>query len=417
MKRNYPDNDAYKWMPTMNMFTMDIGSRLGDDMVHYKEEENGTLNKFFGSDDGEKFNNQSAVYKFLDLLAAEDSKVFSSPFNLDLTAGKLNHTFWFLNSVNSVKAMKKVLNNHHFFKKYRVIAAAGDNDNEGNDTIQLVRDSICKNPLTITLSCGMLITGFSIIQWDGVLMLDVTVSAESYWQTAFRVERQDSSANKTDCFVFDFNPNRFLKVTYDYCQATAKKGQYTSSSIRSFLDTVKVLSYSDNKLVKIDPDNFEKIIIKSIDIDSLSQKYSSDRMVNPYVDLSDDSIDILNNIISNSSKKVLVTKITSANYKNGKNFANNGNNSKMYQRTVKNEIRERINKVIEITKHIPTFLYLSDDNKIESVEDIINHGDADSFNEVVGIEIHQFDLLVTEKLINVLFLNKAIESFKCFLKV
>lgn len=89
----------------------------------------------------------------------------------------------------------------------------------------------------------------------------------------------------------------------------------------------------------------------------------------------------------------------------------------MYQRTVKNEIRERINKVIEITKHIPTFLYLSDNNKIESVEDIINHGDADSFNEVVGIEIHQFDLLVTEKLINVSFLNKAIESFKCFSKV
>ena len=181
---------------------------------------------------------------------------------------------------------------------------------------------------------------------------------------------------------------------------------------------MKVLSYSDNKLVKIDPDNFEKIIIKSIDIDSLSQKYSSDRMVNPYVDLSDDSIDILNNIISNSSKKVLVTKITSANYKNGKNFANNGNNSKMHQRTVKNEIRERINKVIEITKHIPTFLYLSIDNiKIESVENIINHGNADLFKEVVGIELYQFDQLVKEKLINISFLNKAIESFKCFLKV
>lgn len=419
MKRNYPDNDAYKWMPTMNMFTMDIGSRLGDDMVHYKNEENGTLNKFFGSDDGEKFNNQSAVYKFLDLLATEDSKVFSSPFNLDITAGKLNHTFWFLNSVNSVMAMKKVLNNHYFFKKYRVIAAAGDNDNEGNDTIQLVRDCIYKNPLTITLSCGKLNTGITIKQWDGVLMLDDTVSAESYWQTAFRVERQDSSANKTDCFVFDFNPNRFLKVTYDYCQATAKKGQSTSSSIRSFLDTMKVLSYSDNKLVKIDPDNFEKIIIQSIDIDSLSQKYSSDRMVNPYVDLSDESIDILNNIFSNSSKKVLVTKVTSSYYKNGKNFANNGNGSKMGQRTMKNEIRERINKVIEITRHIPTFLYLSDNPtvKIESVENIINHGNTDLFKEVVGIELYQFDQLVKEKLINVSFLNKAIESFKCFSKV
>ena len=121
--------------------------------------------------------------------------------------------------------------------------------------------------------------------------------------------------------------------------------------------------------------------------------------------------------LPNSSKKVLVTKITSANYKNGKNFANNGNNSKMGQRALKNEIRERINKVIEITKHIPTFLYLSKDDKIESVQDITNHGSADLFKEVVGIELHQFDQLIKEKLINVSFLNKAIESFKCFLKI
>ena len=73
---------------------------------------------------------------------------------------------------------------------------------------------------------------------------------------------------------------------------------------------------------------------------------------------------------------------------------------------------------IEITKHIPTFLYLSiDNNKIESVENIINHGNADLFKEVVGIELYQFDQLVKEKLINISFLNKAIESFKCFLKV
>ena len=305
------------------------------------------------------------------------------------------------------------MNNHHFFKKYRVIAAAGDNDNEGNNTIDLVRTCIKKNAKTITLSCGKLNTGVTIKEWSGVLMLDDTVSAETYWQTVFRVERQNVGV-KSDCFVFDFNPNRFLKVTYEYCQYTAKKNQSTSSVIREMLDTMKVFTYSDNKLVKMNNDEFIKIIEHSNTVDSIVSKAASETIVNivDVDDITDEVYDILNLLKNNAGQNVKVTNIANSSLTKGKNSIVVGGN-KSPSKKQKNLLKDIILKITSVTRRIPTFLFIDNTNRYECLNDLFTKSDETTFETVVGISLNNFKILVDNQVLNVKLINKIIEAYTC----
>jgi hypothetical protein len=102
----------------------------------------------------------------------------------------LNHTFWFLPSVASCKAMKRLLERDQFYNTYKIICAAGSDAGIGQEAISPVEDAI-GNPFdtkTITLSCGKLTTGVTIKPWTGVLFLRNTESPETYFQTAFRAQ-------------------------------------------------------------------------------------------------------------------------------------------------------------------------------------------------------------------------------------
>ena len=413
LKQKYPNEEAYKWHPVMNVFTYDIGNKVKESLEYYSDDEGLTLNKFFSSDDGETFNHASAVTKWLDLLATEDERIFSSPFNNNISAGKLNHTFWFMESVNSVMAMKRSLMNHPFFSTYRIIAAAGDNDNEGNDTIELVRSNIKKNPKTITLSCGKLNTGVTIKEWSGVLMLDDTVSAETYWQTVFRVERQNIGVKK-DCFVFDFNPSRFLKVTYEYCQYTAKNNQSTSSVIREMLDTMKVFTYNDNKLVKMNNEEFIKIIEHSNTVDSIVCKAASDTIVNieDIDEITDNVFDVLNVLTNKSGKNLKIVNISSSDLIKGKNSVVVGGNKAKFKRE-KNIMKEIISKITSVTRRIPTLLFIDNSNRYECLNDILTKCDQSTFETVMGISLRNFKILIDENVLNVKLINKIIEAYSC----
>ena len=50
--------------------------------------------------------------------------------------------YWYMTSINSVKAMARMLKSHSYFKQYRIVVAAGDNDGERGDTLDLVRQAI-----------------------------------------------------------------------------------------------------------------------------------------------------------------------------------------------------------------------------------------------------------------------------------
>src|SRR5699024_293606 len=110
-----------------------------------------------------------------------------------------------------------------------------------------------------TLSCGKLTTGVTIPEWTAVMMLSgsYSTSAANYLQTIFRVQ---SPANingmrKEYCYVFDFAPDRTLKMIADAVQLSTKAGKANNADRKlmgEFLNFCPVISYSGTRMVKYD---------------------------------------------------------------------------------------------------------------------------------------------------------------------
>lgn len=165
----------------------------------------------------------------------DDPQTQYYPFADKDTREQLRHTFWKLPSTAAVKLLAKKLRTHEFFSQYKVIEAAGSK--EGRSSIKAekeVKAAIGDNGLktkTITLSVDMLTTGTTVKEWTAVLMLDNTSDTGKYIQTVFRAQtpwkstfEDGTTFVKTNAFVFDFNPDRVLKIAEEYANMDTKTG-------------------------------------------------------------------------------------------------------------------------------------------------------------------------------------------------
>lgn len=110
------------------------------------------------------------------------------------------HSVWWLNRVDSVKALAKKLRQHPYFSNFAIINAAGCVNAEGGDAAAIVRDKkeierkiTSTRPDsskygTITLTVRRFLTGVTIKEWESILVLNDVSSAESYYQAIFRVQ-------------------------------------------------------------------------------------------------------------------------------------------------------------------------------------------------------------------------------------
>ena len=393
----------YKWLPPLSVHTYELGESVIKDAKYYDPEEGLTLNKFFYSEDGETLSNVAAVNRWLDILANPNDRAVCSPFNNNRMAGKLNVMFWYLESVNGIKALRKLLESHPFFSKYCIVVAAGDNDGEGKDTLALVKKTIKNNDKVIILSCGKLNTGVTIPQLTTVFMLCDTASAEDYWQTVFRVQSPWEKGNKLECFCIDFSPNRCLRMVYDYQDILAKKGQGTVEGIRQLLEVMKVYSYEDNRIVEMTSNNFDKIIEAGINPEKAIGKFESSRLINS-MKVTDSVIDLLRRIPASQKKSKQIT-ICSSQLTNGKNFL-----KRKMTKSEKREILSIASRAISVCKMIPTFIVASS-HKEECLENVFHTQNQKLFKSITGVSISEFEMMVNVGFINFDIMNRAVQSF------
>jgi superfamily II DNA or RNA helicase len=405
-ENNNWSTEYYKWLPVLNLFTYELGNDVVKDADCYDEKEYLTLNKFFYADkETNTFNNTSAVTLWLDILASKDERIAASPFNSNKMAPYLNVIFWYLPDVASVYAMEKMLKNHSFFRKYAVFTASGNNGGLGSDTLEIAERFIQQHEKVIILSCGKLNTGVTIPELHTVFMLNDCASAEDYWQTAFRVQSPWKEGNKLQCFVVDFNPNRCLNAIYKYAETITKKNETIGEVIRQVLDTMKVLSYEDNKLIEITPDKMNKIIEMGISPETSISKFESTKLIS-VSNVDEIVINLLNSISETPSDKKFSQKITTSILGKGKTFSSIGKLSKKQ----KKEIDSLKNKILSISKRIPTYLYVTD-NKVECLNSLFKCKDDHLFNEIVGISHKDFVSLINKGVLISSELDKAIQSF------
>lgn len=261
--------NPYAKMPKMNVYTYDLGTIINN--PHYLDDKMFNFGEFFrvwtgnkeddiaddgtpitvGKDKVGKFVHEQDVIKFLNLLSKEDESN-NYPFSTKEYQDYFKHTLWMLPGVKEAHALSLLLNNHEVFGhgNFKIVNVAGDGDEieENNEealrktkrALDKVKDAIAKNERTITLSCQRLTTGVTVPEWTAVFMLygSSQVAAQRYMQTIFRVQ---SPANidgkiKENCFVFEFAPDRALKVLAKTAHLSHQAGEVNSPETKKLME-------------------------------------------------------------------------------------------------------------------------------------------------------------------------------------
>ena len=256
------DTNPYAGLPRLNIYTYDLSLEL----KHYQDGDHAfNFSEFFrveGSGGDEHFRHDEDIDSFLNLLTSAKDY----PYSRQEWRGYFRHSLWTLPSVAAARCMSIKLRKHPILGKFQVVNVAGDGDSdadyESNNALEQVREAIGEKPeetMTITLTRGRLTTGVTVKAWTAVFMLhgSYSTSASSYMQTIFRAQTPAiiGGRQKSECYVFDFAPDRTLKVLAETAKISSKAGRTSESDrqlLGEFLNFCPVISFEGSKMHAID---------------------------------------------------------------------------------------------------------------------------------------------------------------------
>lgn len=242
------DTNPYSCLPKMNIYTYDLGK-----LFEEFKDDGGAFNfrEFFKVLEDGTFKHKDDVFSFLNLLTKEETDS-EYPYSKQEYRDNFRHSLWMVPGVREAKALSEMLHNHPVFSLFRIVNVAGDGDEEKDysNALMEVQSAVKNHQYTITLSCGRLTTGVSVPEWTTVLMLagSYSTAASSYMQTIFRVQTPATIDGKIkeECFVFDFAPDRTLKVVAETAKFSVKGGKGNRDSdrkkIEDFLNFCPIIS-------------------------------------------------------------------------------------------------------------------------------------------------------------------------------
>lgn len=445
------EKNPYASLPKMKLLSLDIKNMVN-------KECNFDLGAFFeaeGKESEAKFKNEKAVLDWI-------STLFNQSFTLDDVIGennhekfpfefgnelKLNHTLWFLQSVASCYAMKNLLEKlkekRGIFKNYEIICCAGNSCGVGVEALKYVKNKLGKNTKithSITLTCGKLTTGVTVHEWSGILMLRNCSAPETYFQSAFRIQSpwvtKDNDGvyhiEKDECIIFDFDPNRALRMIVDYSYNLDTREETSSvEKITDFTNFMPVISVKGGNLTPIDAADIFNQVSGSISVQGLLDQWNQPKLVhtdyNSLLKLQEkkDLINLLDKLsFSNKDNKnssdVLTAIInttptvspTTKKKENGQTITpkeRSEDKQKEKERVQNLEIlRNRLRKLLET---IRTFLYLTDVREVKYL-DVANSEEPEIFEKVTHIPLDAFKQLADMGIIDKPEMDKIINLFK-----
>ena len=257
---HFGDPNPYASLPTLNIYTYDLGR-----LLHEFVDEDVAFNfrEFFRVNEAGGFCHEKDVRAFLNLLTKED-KDSLYPYANEEYRNIFRHTLWMVPGVKEARALSAMLQTHPVFQHFKVVNVAGDGDQdeESRDALEAVEQAIGKDPdstRTITLSCGRLTTGVSVKAWTAVFMLSgsYNTAASSYMQTIFRVQTPATinGRMKEQCYVFDFAPDRTLKVIAETAKISSKAGKTSQSDRKAmgeFINFCPIISIEGSQMNRFD---------------------------------------------------------------------------------------------------------------------------------------------------------------------
>ena len=444
------ENSPYAALPRMVLMTYRIPDSIRR-IAMQGEFNEFDLNVFFsakGKGADARFVYENEVQKWLDLIRGAylettvdelklGAKKPAMPYADVRLLNVLQHTLWFLPNVAACFAMRNLLAQEQnvFYHDYTVNVCAGTGAGIGAAALEPVLKSM-GDPLetrTITLSCGKLTTGVTVKPWTGIFMLRNLSSPETYFQAAFRVqspwevmtEGGKREIIKQECYVFDFALDRALKQISDYsCRLNINEGN-PEKKVAEFISFLPVIAYDGSSMRQINAGEVLDIAMAGTSATLLAKRWESALLVN--VDngtlarlmANPAAMDALMKIegfrslnediqtIINKSEAVKKAKKESSDQLTPKEKKELTEAEKEYK-SKRKQIQE---KLIKFATRIPVFMYLTDYRE-QCLKDVITQLEPGLFKKVTGLDVKDFELLVSLGVFNDSLMNDAVYKFK-----
>ena len=285
---------------------------------------------------------------------------------------------------------------------------------------------------TITLSCGKLTTGVTIKPWTGIFMLRNLSSPETYFQAAFRVQSPweitkdngEKEIVKQECYVFDFALDRALRQISDYsCRLNIEESN-PEKKVGEFIKFLPVLAYDGSAMRQVNAEAILDIAMAGTSATLLAKRWESALLVN--VDnetlarllASPEAMDALMRIEGfrslNSDIETIINKSNSV--KKAKRDSENLTPKEKKQlsedeKEYKSKRKLIQEKLIKFATRVPVFMYLTDYREY-SLQDVITQLEPELFKKVTGLDVKDFELLVSLNVFNESLMNDAVYKFK-----
>lgn len=446
--------NPYASLPKMVMLTYKVPDSINE-IAKGGEYNEFDLNVFFNatySKDGRvedsQFVYKDYVQKWLDLIrgayaptAVDDLKLGQGqkpvmPYSDIRLLNVLNHTFWFLPNIASCYAMKNLIEERQnvFYQGYKVIVSAGTKAGVGIKALEPVREAM-DPPLetkTITLSCGKLTTGVTVKPWTGIFMLRNLSSPETYFQAAFRVQSpwdvtgEDGNKEiiKKECYVFDFALDRALRQVADYSVQLNVNETNPEKKVADFINFLPVLAYDGATMQAVRAGDILDITTAGTSATLLARRWESALLVNVDNETlkrllkNDEAMEALMSIEGfrrlNSDIETIINKSEKVKKAKGKDKNLTPKEKKEIseeEKEFKSKRKMIQEKLIKFATRIPVFMYLTEFREF-SLKDVITKLEPNLFKKVTGLEVKDFELLVSLGLFNESLMNDAVYKFK-----
>ncbi|WP_418733516.1 hypothetical protein [Ellagibacter sp.] len=225
--------------------------------------------------------------------------------------------------------------------------------------------------------------------------------------------------------MFDFALDRALTMVSDYSTqlSTEKKGP--EQKVGDFIKFLPVLAYDGSRMKEIDASEildiamagtsatllakrWESALLVNVDSDTLRRLLANDEAINALMSiegfrsLNDDIKTIINK--SEAVKKVKKEKGDDLTPKEKKQLTEE-------EKEFKSKRKEIQEKLIKFATRIPIFMYLTDYRE-ETLYDVITQLEPGLFKKVTGLDVADFNLLVSLGVFNSALMNDAVYKFR-----
>ena len=446
--------NPYAALPQMNLLAYEMPARLREVALNNHSEF--SLTEFFRTTKEHgpvKFIHEHEVQKWIDLLRGQDitglwtnvSRLNRPPLPFEDTnlLRALQHTVWYLPSVDACHAMRDLLTTSHntFYRDYKIVVAAGTTAGMGEKALPPVREAIGSVPQdtkSITLSCGKLMTGVTVPAWTGILMLRELKSPESYFQAAFRVQNpwvstyvntttggEDWLIHKEQCYVLDFAPNRALRQIVDYAtrlRAASVSERDDEAAIGEFMEFLPVLAFDGSSMLPVKASDVIDYLTRGVSSSMLARRWNSPELLtfdlkswqkllaNPTLLASLEQIEMFRNITNDLTAMIATNKELKPKSLAKQKLTKDETAKKDEAAKKRDNLRRRLQRFIT---RIPAFMYLTDDRE-KTIKDIIVQVEPDLFQKVTGLTLNDFRQLVDAGVFNDAKMNDAVWKFRSF---